>query len=255
MASTSTAVPKGYKLPQAFDSTLGTNFTSTACPSFFATLLADPTFQSCAPFSLLLTTSTGFFQAERSPYGLLPYVLNASCTAPQTECLATMSSLAHTIQLKNTCGPDLALGNPLAAEALQGFQGYELMREAGCARNNDTAAQYCFAEASAKADPSDLYYYYLPEGTTLPSGSTPTCDFCTQNLLGIYARYARNATLAIARTYASGRTAASLACGPNFAPATAVGSTESSACGRALPTAPLAAVLTIAAAVLAIVFS
>ncbi|GAA6049018.1 hypothetical protein NBRC10513_003203 [Rhodotorula toruloides] len=215
--STSTAVPAGYDLPEAFDSTLGNNFTSTACPSFFATFLANPTFKSCAPFSLLLTTSTGFFQAERAPYGLLPYVLNASCTASQNECTGLMDSLAAKIQLQNTCGPDLAKGNPLAIEALNGFRSYRLMREAGCQTSN-TTGRYCFAEASAKTNPSDLYYYYLPEGTSLPSGATPDCDACTQNLLTIYARYATNTTLAIYKTYASGRAAAALACGPNFAP-------------------------------------
>ncbi|GAA5916413.1 hypothetical protein JCM8208_000910 [Rhodotorula glutinis] len=235
--STSTAVPDGYKLPQAFDSTLGTNFSSTACPSFFATFLADPTFQSCAPFSLLLTTSSAFFKAQRSPLGLLPYVLNASCSAPQADCASTMSNLARTIKLKNTCGPDLELGNPLATEALQGFQSYPLMREAGCAQSNETS-RYCFAEASAKKDPSDLYFYYLAEGTSLPSGTTPTCDFCTQNLLGIFSRYTTNSTLAISRTYSSGRSAAALTCGPDFAPALAVQSKVSSATlvgGRASP--------------------
>ena len=44
--------------------------------------------------------------------------------------------------------------------ALQGFQSYTLMREAGCARSNETQ-QFCFADASAKKDPSDLYFYYL----------------------------------------------------------------------------------------------
>ncbi|GAA5943919.1 hypothetical protein JCM3775_002278 [Rhodotorula graminis] len=235
--SSSTAVPDGYTLPQAFDSTLGTNFSSTACPSFFATFLADPTFQSCAPFSLLLTTSSAFFKAQRSPLGLLPYVLNASCSAPEADCASTMSNLARTIKLKNTCGPDLELGNPLATEALQGFQSYPLMREAGCAQSNETS-RYCFAEASAKKDPSDLYYYYLAEGTSLPSGTTPTCDFCTQNLLGIFSRYANNSTLAISRTYSSGRSAAALTCGPDFAPALAVQSKVSSASlagGRASP--------------------
>ncbi|GJN89247.1 hypothetical protein Rhopal_002226-T1 [Rhodotorula paludigena] len=210
------------------DSTLGTNFTSTSCPSFFATFLADPTFQACAPFSLLLTTSKAFFQAQRSPQGLLPYVLDASCSAPPTDCSTLMSSYARQIQLKNTCAQDLERGNPLAVEALEGFQSYDLMREAGCLRNNETDA-YCFADASANPDPSNLYFYYLPEGTTLPSGTTPDCDACTQNLLRIYARYATNSTLAISRTYASGRSATALVCGPDFAPAVAAASTVSSA--------------------------
>jgi len=77
---------------------------------------AIPRSQSCAPFSLLLTTSTAFFQAQRSPRGLLPYVLNASCSALEADCSATMTQLARMIQLKSTCGRDLEMGNPLATE-------------------------------------------------------------------------------------------------------------------------------------------
>jgi hypothetical protein len=136
--STSTNVPAGYTIPEAFDETLGTNFTSTACPSFFQTFLADPTFIACAPFSLLLATSTAFFTAERSPYSLLPYVLDASCSASTKACSNLMSQLATRIRLFNTCGPDLTKQNPLVVEALEGFQNYEMMREAGCQRNNVT---------------------------------------------------------------------------------------------------------------------
>ncbi|KWU43078.1 hypothetical protein RHOSPDRAFT_35337 [Rhodotorula sp. JG-1b] len=215
--STSTAVPEGYTLPQPFDSTLGTNFSSTACPSFFATFLADPTFQACAPFSLLLTTSTGFFQAERSPTSLLPHVLDASCSAPADTCINLMDSLARKLKLQNTCAKDLSLGNPLVAEALDGFNNYRLMRSAGCQRSNSTR-NYCFADAATKEDPSDLYLYYLPEGTTLPSGTSPECDSCTESLMSIYASYATNSTLPISRTYASGRAIVALSCGPTFAP-------------------------------------
>ncbi|GAA5878461.1 hypothetical protein JCM16303_002090 [Sporobolomyces ruberrimus] len=216
--STSTAVPQGYELPRPFDSTLGTNFTSTACPSFFATFLADPEFISCAPFSLLLGTSSGFFQAQRSPDSLLPYVLDSSCSAPTSTCSALMDKYARQIKLQNTCGQDLSKGNPLAQEALEGFQNYRMYREVGCQKSNETVAKYCFADASANSDPDSLYFYYLAEGTSLPSGTVASCDYCLQNLLGTYSRYAINSTLPISKTYSSGRSVAALACGPNFAP-------------------------------------
>lgn len=196
-SNTSTSIPEGYTLPQPFESvlsvipfppyrdravlrrplliprtlhrhgnssTLGTNFSSTACPSFFATFLADPTFRACAPFSLLLTTSTGFFQAERAPTSLLPYVLDASCSAPLETCTGLMDSLARKIKLQNTCARDWALGNPLVTEAVDGFNNYRLMRSAACQRSNSTG-RYCFADAATKADPSDLYLYYLVSGS------------------------------------------------------------------------------------------
>ncbi|GAA5943483.1 uncharacterized protein JCM15063_006486 [Sporobolomyces koalae] len=231
---TSTAVPTGYELPQPFDSTLGTNFSGTACPSFFATFLADPDFVSCAPLSLLLGTSTGFFQAQRSPYSLLPYVLNATCAAPADACAAVMDKYARQIKLDNTCGEDLSQGNPLAEEALEGFRNYRLYREVGCQKDNSTMPQYCFVDASANPDPDSLYFYYLPEGSNLPSGTIASCDFCLEHLLGSYARYAVNSTLPISRTYASGRSVAALACGPNFAPIVSK-TTSAAAWGHAIP--------------------
>jgi len=41
-------------LPQPFDTSLGNNFTNTACPNFFDSFLSDANFQQCYPFSLLL---------------------------------------------------------------------------------------------------------------------------------------------------------------------------------------------------------
>jgi hypothetical protein len=44
-------------LPQPFDQSIGDNFTSTTCPTFFTQFLADKDFQQCYPFSLLLQVS------------------------------------------------------------------------------------------------------------------------------------------------------------------------------------------------------
>lgn len=136
--STSTSVPSSYILPRAFDSTLGTNFTSTACPSFFATFLADPDFIACTPFSLLLASSAAFFTAQQSPYSLLPYVLDASCGVQQNNCSAIMDGYAREIKAASTCGPDLTKRNPLVVEALSGFENYKMMYTAGCLQNNQT---------------------------------------------------------------------------------------------------------------------
>ncbi|KAM0746808.1 hypothetical protein T439DRAFT_109782 [Meredithblackwellia eburnea MCA 4105] len=215
-ATAATSVPSGYSIPRAFDSTLGTAFSSTACPSFFLTFLADETFIACAPFSLLLSTSSAFFTAEKSPLTLLPYVLAATCAPSIDVCRAKMSQLATQIRLQNTCGTDLAQGNALAVEALAGFQNYELMRAAGCMRNNATG-QYCFAEAAAQSTASELYYYYLPTGTSLPSGTKTTCGSCTQDLMSLYAIYATNSSLSISKTYSAARTLSNQNCGPTFA--------------------------------------
>jgi hypothetical protein len=53
-ASVATSSPKSTSLPQPFDTTIGSNFTTgSGCPKFF-NFLADPQFQQCYPFSLLL---------------------------------------------------------------------------------------------------------------------------------------------------------------------------------------------------------
>lgn len=41
-------------LPSPFDSSLGNNFTTAACPAFIQSFLAEPQFKACLPFSLLL---------------------------------------------------------------------------------------------------------------------------------------------------------------------------------------------------------
>lgn len=136
--SSATAIPSSYTIPRAFDSTLGTNFTSTACPSFFATFLADPDFIQCAPFALLLATSSAFFKAQQSPSTLLPYVMDATCAANRTSCAAVMDGYAGRIKEAGTCGPDLVKRNPLVVQALSGFENYEMMYQAGCLRDEQT---------------------------------------------------------------------------------------------------------------------
>lgn len=50
--------------------------------------------------------------------------------------------------------------------------------------------QYCFAQAAAASTASELYFWYLPEGTGLPSGTQTSCDSCNQDLMDIFATYA-----------------------------------------------------------------
>jgi len=57
-AATATVDPtatKATSLPQPFDTTIGSNFTTgSGCPLFFNKFLNEPQFQQCYPFSLLL---------------------------------------------------------------------------------------------------------------------------------------------------------------------------------------------------------
>lgn len=244
--------------PQPFDTTLSTNFTTLSCPSFIQTFVSTSDFQSCHPFSFLLGTSNAFFvsysaaspsNSTSASFAMTPQVANAatlrqtldaSCAVDVETCSNVMTSLVAELQQSNRCGQDLAAGNAVAVEALQGFQNYEMMRNAACLKSNTTASSsssrssnstgssasasaavasraspssspnatrsnstasrrsfeleprgssqmYCFEQAVASSDPDDLFFYYLPEGISLPSGTKPTCDACTDALMDIYA--------------------------------------------------------------------
>lgn len=94
-----------------------------------------------------------------------------------------MDKYARDMKLQNTCGQDLARGNALAQEALEGFRNYRLYREVGCQRDNTTQASYCFADASANAEPDALYFYYLVSFVALPSRA-PHALFVTLRQIG-----------------------------------------------------------------------
>jgi hypothetical protein len=50
--------------PQAFDTTLGNNFTTNSCQTFFTNMTQSPPFRQCRPFSFLSQTSSEFLQVS-----------------------------------------------------------------------------------------------------------------------------------------------------------------------------------------------
>ena len=50
--------------PQAFDTTLGDNFTTNSCQTFFTNMTQSPPFRQCRPFSFLSQTSSAFLQVS-----------------------------------------------------------------------------------------------------------------------------------------------------------------------------------------------
>jgi len=221
-------LPAGYVMPNAFDAILGVNFTSQSCPDFFSTFLGDAAFKTCYPLSLLLETSTSFFKAMQNSI-ILPSVIQEMCSADAATCSSTVDHYATEIVKNSACGRDLAKGNALAVAALNGFQNYNLMRDAGCLKDDRTGnGQYCFAEAANATLANDLYLYYLPGGTGLPSGTQPTCDYCSKVIMESFSNYATNSTLRLSQTYAGARSVITLACGPSFAPLVAATTTKTS---------------------------
>ena len=202
-------------VPVPFDTSLGSNFTSQSCPDFFNTFLANSTFQSCSPISLLLQNSNSFFQAERDAT-LLSETLDIACNAPLAICSPLMSSLAQELISTTNCGADYAQLNPLVMQAYNGFVAYEPIYRATCLKSPESGS-YCFSEAITNASaPADSYPYYTALGLTMPTSSRPTCNKCLQNTMAIFAGYAADSNQPLASTYTATSYQIDLACGPTF---------------------------------------
>jgi len=169
-SSTSSSDPHSSSnspLPQPFDTSLGNNFTNTACPNFFDSFLNDAAFQRCYPFSLLLQvhwtllslprspgedtrrtfsdnkqTSNGFFTASRSLVRITR-TLDASCNVDFNACSALMARLAAQLKAESVCGQDFEAANPAVIQALDGFIAYQPLYQAGCLK--DDSGQYCMS--------------------------------------------------------------------------------------------------------------
>lgn len=126
-------LPVPTPFPQSFDTTFSNNFTTSSCQSFFSnSILSNLTYRQCRPFSLLLPTSAAFFQAQNN-LTLLTSIMGGTCNTVRSvdDCVATMGWLSGTMQMDTVCAKDIAAGNALVLEALNGFVNYEFMREAG----------------------------------------------------------------------------------------------------------------------------
>ncbi|OJD35356.1 c6 zinc finger domain containing protein [Diplodia corticola] len=212
-------------IPQPFDTSLGSNFTSSNCPNFFNSFLENSTFVDCVPLSLLLQTSSAFFDVTRSLVRTTQ-VLDASCSANFAQCSALMDNLAAQLIHDDHCGADYKASNPTVLQAYKGLVAYEPVYQAGCLR--DDSGSYCFANAiTNSSSPTDSYPYYLPVGVALPGGSRPTCNSCLQTTMDAFWTYTSNKTQPISQTYAQAAGVVNIQCGPNFVNATVSKSTTS----------------------------
>ncbi|KAK4943847.1 hypothetical protein LTR66_014563 [Elasticomyces elasticus] len=236
-ASTQTAGGSASSpLPSAFDTSLGSNFTSSTCPTFFNRFLSNGSFIDCHPFSLLLQvsaqfiyisarqqltsdlraqTSNSFFAAERSLVRLTQ-TLDATCNTDVRRCGAIMASLAQEIRSNGNCGADYANQNPMVMQAYNGFVAYQPLYHAGCLK--DAGGNYCFANAITNtSSPSSAYIYYLPLGLALPAGSMPACNACLQATMDLFRTAAANASQPLSQNYAGAARQVDGACGVAFA--------------------------------------
>ena len=207
-------------IPSPFDTSIGSNFSSQACPNFFTSFLADPTFKSCIPVSLLLQTSAAFFRAEQDP-ALIKETLDAACDAPFAMCSTYLTTLATDLTSTSNCGQDYADENPLVVRAYNGLVAYAPIYRATCLQNVQSG-KYCFAEAvsSNATSRSDPYPYYTAIGLDLPAGSRPSCSLCLKQTMAIFQPYAADSTQPLSRTYTPCVEEIDAGCGASFANST-----------------------------------
>ncbi|CDO74583.1 hypothetical protein BN946_scf184583.g10 [Trametes cinnabarina] len=199
--------------PQAFDSTLSTNFTTVGCETFFTNMTQTAALLKCRPLSLLLKDSAAFIQQSQRNISLLNTIIWGTCNTDvdKGQCLSNMDWFAENIRTQ--CKRDIAANNPLVQDAVAGLDAYGLMREVGCQINTQTNT-YCYVEA-AQAHPSDLYLYALPLGLDLPNKTVPSCTSCVQDLMRTFVVDGANLTI-LRETYPSAATIVNDACGSEF---------------------------------------
>jgi hypothetical protein len=204
--------------PQPWDASMGQNFSSGSCFQFFTNMTNTLPFRACRPFSLLLQSSSAVVEAQKN-LTLLNSIVWGTCqtTIPAEQCSANMAWFAN--QLKTACATDLLDRNANAVDALAGLQAYDVMRQAGCAADPNTNT-YCYINAVHNSNPSDMYYYNIPIGISLPKSSVPTCSSCTRNLMSLYydALNTQGAALLpeLAKSYPDASVMTSKSCGASF---------------------------------------
>jgi hypothetical protein len=227
MAARSTSDSSGnFTFPTAFD-TLGDNFTASSCPQFFTDFLADDTYQSCYPVSLLLQNSNSFFKDLASAV-TLDEVLETSCSANVTTCSTFMTKLASNLTSSDNCGADYKLGNPVVTQAYDGMISYEPIATASCLEDPSTG-DFCFTQAATNSSNiSDYYLYFLPLDNSLPGGSRPTCNECTQATMAVFQKAAATKDSPLEDTYIPAAQTINVGCGPNYVNATIDDSSDDS---------------------------
>jgi len=203
-------------LPEPFDTSLGSNFSSNSCPNYFTKFLSNDTFQSCLPVSLLLQNSMSFFQATRSAT-LLNETLEASCAASLAVCSPLMTYFANQLISAGNCQDDYLKQNPLVMQAYSGLKAYEPVYQAACLKDKANE-KYCFTEAMTSSNNTgDSYPYYTAIGIQLPTGSRPTCSSCLQHTMQLFSEYAVQRDQPLSQTYLNCAAQVNSGCGQSFA--------------------------------------
>ncbi|KAI0301637.1 hypothetical protein B0F90DRAFT_323726 [Multifurca ochricompacta] len=217
--------------PQAFDTTLANNFTTTSCETFLTNMTQSAPFRQCRPFSFLSQTSTAFLQAQ-SNITALNIDIWGTCNTPvdTDQCVANMGWFTSAILV--ACSEEKSENNQMVLQALAGLKSYSLMRDAACLADQDTSA-YCYIEAASSSNPSDLYFYSLPFGIPLPNNTIPTCSSCTKNMMALFAMQVDQID-GLKLTYTAAADLASSKCGSSYVHSQSALSSSSSSSSSSL---------------------
>lgn len=159
--STSTALPSDFTLPSPLDDVVSGNFQSAECREFVDSIAANENVTKCAPFFLLLGTSSAWFDMYENPYSEIKTVLDHGCEeADRDLCAGIMDDLAREMRKSDVCRDDVENETPVAVETFNGLLNYRLGLDAACLKNAETS-QYCFIDALVNEDPSSFYFYFL----------------------------------------------------------------------------------------------
>ncbi|KAI1337807.1 hypothetical protein F5Y15DRAFT_144701 [Xylariaceae sp. FL0016] len=234
-STTTTASP----LPSPFDGALSANFSNDdACPDFINNFLANSTFQSCYPVSILLQSSTSFFQAEKSLVAITQ-TLDHACEADVNSCTTFLSSLADEMISDGNCRTDWKEQNALVTQAYYGMKNYNTVYKATCLMDEETSL-YCFADAVTNSTTaSNAYLYYLPFNSSLPETAAPSCNQCTSQTMGIYQAATSDRDAMISYTYEGAADQVNSICGTEYVNTTLAAVTNGNTAGTIHQPSPL----------------
>ncbi|KAJ3512768.1 hypothetical protein NMY22_g15239 [Coprinellus aureogranulatus] len=208
--------------PQSVIGIITKNFSSVSCMNFLTDMANAREFRSCRPFSLLLGSSNDFIArflvwfdvkmyafcpifvliisgfslvAAQSNLTLLNELVWGTCNTNTAEdqCITNMATYAT--NLRTQCAQDLRDNNAVAVSTLKGLESYALMRQTGCL-TDPTTNTYCFVNAAADTNPTNLYYYNLPIGIKLPTSADPQCNACLKSIMSLYGAAMRDENVA-----------------------------------------------------------
>jgi hypothetical protein len=124
--------------------------------------------------------------------------------------------------LQDACSVDLGDNNLNAVSTLQALQSYSLTYNTGCLTDPSTSS-YCYVKAAHNTNPSDLYFYSLPQSVAIPNTSTLTCSSCTKSLMALYVNALNSDSTGelteLGRVYAGAEELAVGQCGSGYAQA------------------------------------